>query len=1623
MDSNAISSSSSPKKDPRIIARKYQLDLCKKATEENVIVYLATGCGKTHIAVLLMYEMGHLLRKPSSSICVFLAPTVPLVRQQATVIEKSTDFKVRYYVGNKKHLKDHVEWNTEIEQIEVLVMTPQILLHNLRHCYIRMELIALLIFDECHHAQAHTRHPYAQIMKEFYKPSTTNCPRIFGMTASPIVGKGRSNQLSYTKCINSLEKLLDAKVHSVNETFELEGVCASPDVKVYLFGPVKNSEASFKSSFCRKLDVIYYELTCMLREKNSDSVERRKEIKLLSRMHDNLIFCLKNIGLFGAVKAVQILSNSEGCNLTDGKIHSTLNYDRLCNQYLDMARSVLNFNIYNDDGVSDSFPLEKLKEPFYSQKLLLLINVLLTYRLKDNIRCIIFVKRIIVARLLAYILKSLKSLDFLRCDFLVGFHSGTRNMSRSQMNAIVEKFCSGKVNLLVATNVAEEGLDIQTCCLVIRFDLPQTIASFIQSRGRARMQQSEYVFLLERGNVQDEKLLDEFTSSEHIMNKVIVYRTSDDTFKNLDEAIYRVDSTGASVSTACSVSLLHQYCAKLPRDMYFTPKPTFFYVDDNDGIICKLLLPPNAPLRQIESLPCSSKDEAKRAACLRACIELHEKGALTDFLLPGLNSLKNDGSATQYFETKSTEDEILREDLHEMLVPAVLKGPLPSFVENIDLYFYFVRFTPIPDDRKYRPFGLFLKAPLPNEAIALKVDLHLARGRIVKSGFVYCGMVPFDNEEILLAQKFQEMSLKIILDRSEYFLDTIALGNCDASLSSTFYLLLPVMGKTCGESLAIDWITVKHCLSSPIFVPPTYSSRCLNEGNTLKLQHGPVKISDVLNSLVFVPNNRLFFFVDDILHGTNAFSKKGSGDASYAEYYKSKFGVELSYPEQPLLKVKQLFFLRNLLYNRIQESTETREMEEHFVEMPPELCSLKIIGFSKDIGSSLSLLPSLMHRLQNLLVAIELKHLLSESISEASGIRADIVLEALTTEKCMERFSLERFEVLGDAFLKYVVSRHSFLSYGGLDEGQLTKKRSNIVNNLNLWELAIRSNLQVYIRDELFEPSQYYAHGRYCAKVCSKDVESIIHCRQRKMKEDEPEIIDVKCTKGHHWLHRKTVADVFEALVGAFLVESGFVAAIAFLRWIGMQVDFHIPDVYRFLEESKKNISLHEVINVTAIEELTGYEFKNKGLLLQAFVHPSYSKHPGGCYQKLEFLGDAVLEYLITSYLYSVYPDLKPGHITDLRSVTVNNNTFAHLAVRWGFHRFLISDSKSLSDVVSKFENCRRLSESDGMFLEESKCPKVLGDIVESYIGAMFLDTGFNLVEVWKTMLVLLKPVLSFNCLNINPVRELRELCQHKNFCLALPDAVKEKVAYLVKVEVDADGKQLTCAAVNRNSKVARRVASQIALSKLRDLGYKHKNKSLEEILRSTQKKEPKLIGYNELPIEINSIHGVPFELGQETKLTLSCSGLQDVASSSPVYLPQQNPCLPEVGLVAEDGGHHYWIERQHKVVGNSFHSNNKSEYIDHMYRGGVSKRSLKSRLFEICVANYWNPPLFTCCKEEGSAHLKMFTFKVIVEVAGLTPTVLECHSEARPQKRAAEEHAAEGALWYLEYMGYMIKP
>ncbi|XP_057508707.1 dicer-like protein 4 isoform X1 [Actinidia eriantha] len=1473
-------------------------------------------------------------------------------------------------------------------------MTPQLLLLKLCHCFIRIELISLLIFDECHYAQLDSGHPYAEIMKVFYKNDVTKLPRIFGMTASPKFGKGAT--------LNTLETLLNAKVYSVENKEELEQFVASPQVKIYYYGPAGSSSSCPYTSYFTKLEEIKSRYQCMstLSGKTDDYASLKSTKKMLRRLHSNLIFCMESLGIWGAIQACRILLKGDGSERNELiEAEGSGGDSSLCNKYLGQAVSVFACDCMEDGIEADLCSVEVLKEPCFSRKLLRLIEILSSFRLKPNVKCIIFVNRIVIARSLSCVLQNLDFLSSWKCDFLVGVHSGVKSMSRKNMKIILEKFRSGELNLLVATQVGEEGLDIQTCCLVIRFDLPETVASFIQSRGRARMPQSEYAFLVDSGNQNELNLIENFKKDEEKMNAEIASRTSSVTFVDFDERTYKVASTGATISSGYSVSLLHHYCSKLPHDEYFNPQPKFSYFDDVDGRVCSITLPCNAPILEIISSPQSSTESAKRDACLKACKELHKLGALTDCLLPYQDDVDEE-LELDFSDSEGCEDEISRCELHEMLVPAALKEPWTDLETSVSLNSYFVRFCPRPADRLYKKFGLFLKAPLPGEAERMKLDLPLAHGRSVMTELVPSGVAKFDKDEILLAQNFQKMSLKVILDRSEFIPEYVSLGkNGFSSLgSSTFYLLLPVEHEY-KSTMTVDWKLVKRCLSSPIFRSrgDARDSVIPHRNNHLELANGPHNINDVINSLVYAPCKDTFFFISDVVPEKNGYSLY-KDSTNHKEHYFKTFGVHLLHPDQPLLKAKQLFCLDNLL--RKGGNSESRGKEEHFVELPPEICQLKIIGFSKDIGSSLSLLPSIMHRLESLLVAIELKNRLSASFPEGAEVSADRVLEALTTEKCNEWFSLERLEVLGDAFLKFAVGRHLFLLHDTLDEGQLTRKRSNLVNNSNLLKLATMSKLQVYIRDNSFDPRQFFALGRPCSVICSEETETIVHSRESCPKSGSN--IQVRCSKGHHWLHKKTIADVVEALVGAFIVESGFKAATAFLKWIGIQVNFEASQVSNICSASTIFRQLDAKVDITALEKLVGHPFVHKGLLVQAFLHPSYNHHLGGCYQRLEFLGDAVLDYLITSYLYSVYPKLTPGQLTDLRSFSVCNNSFAAIAAHRSFHEFLLYDSSTLCESMNKYVDFIRTTASEKRLVEGPSCPKVLGDLVEASVGAIFLDTGFDLNRVWKMVLSFMDPVISFSKLQLHPVRELQELCQFYNWKAEFPLSKKDGM-FTVEAKVTGVNVCATAYAANRNGKAAKRMAAQKIIGTLKAQDYKLKSESLEEVLKSTRKMKAKLIGYDEASIDVTAPVAIPKE-----------------------KLKSQEPSRSQLNLKV-----HPIIEEPKKIFSPSIRSMRNPQpsvqaqgsqsiaSTESNRLGGSSKKTARSRLYEVCAANSWKLPTFECCDEMGPSHLRKFIFKVSIDIEE-DSDVIVAFGEPHPRKKEAAEHAAEGAIWYLKSAGYL---
>lgn len=140
------------------------------------------------------------------------------------------------------------------------------------------------------------------------------------------------------------------------------------------------------------------------------------------------------------------------------------------------------------------------------------------------------------------------------------------------------------------------------------------------------------------------------------------------------------------------------------------------------------------------------------------------------------------------------------------------------------------------------------------------------------------------------------------------------------------------------------------------------------------------------------------------------------------------------------------------------------------------------------------------------------------------------------------------------------------------------------------------------------------------------------------------------------------------------------------------------------------------------LEKKLGLKFKKKDLLVQAFVHRSYlnenPKFPLNHNERLEFLGDAILELIVTEYLYQKYPKKPEGELTNWRAALVNAQSLSKIAKDLGFGEYLL-----LSRGESKDTGKAR--------------QYILANTFEAFLGAFYLDQGLEKVRQFlKTHLI-----------------------------------------------------------------------------------------------------------------------------------------------------------------------------------------------------------------------------------------------------------------------------------------------
>ncbi|KEH42074.1 endoribonuclease dicer-like protein [Medicago truncatula] len=1326
-------------------ARSYQLEALDKAIRENTIVYLETGCGKTLIAIMLLRSYAYHLRKPSPYIAVFLVPKVVLVSQQAKALRNHTDLKVGTYWGEKGVDNwDGAIWKEQMEKHEVLVMTPAILLSCLRHSFIKLKMIKVLIMDECHHAAG--RHPYACIMREFYhhqlRSGITELPRIFGMTASPIKSKAANSKLTLSKNIRELMTLMHSKVYTCVSDAVISKFIPTSTTKFQVYNENVISYAQF-AELANKLSSLKQQHELYVTSSNFIKSTVDSAHKRIARIYTHSIFCLEELGVWLALKAAESLSSIEIETLLWGN-----SGDQIVKDFCSSAILTLQSYIPSDPQwiIGDNMNSD-MERGLLTSKVCCLMDCLLEYRNFTEMRCIVFVERVITAIVLEVLLNNLlPKYNSWTAKFIAGNSSKLQNQSRKNQNQIVEDFRMGLVNVIVATSILEEGLDVQSCNLVIRFDPSPTVCSFVQSRGRARMQNSDYILMVKSGDSVTRSRLEKYLDGVEMMRKESLHHSSlpcesleSDKF---NEQTYRVASTGAVVNLSSSITLLYLYCSRLPADGYFKPTPRW---DKQTGT---LYLPKSCPL-QVQAVNVHGESKyLKNIACLEACKRLHMIGALTDNLVPSI--------VVEKAEVEDFGNEPYDED-QPSYVPLELVNRMPNNSNTI-YYCYLLELKQnFSYDITVQDIFLATRVKLDLETECMQFNMGFDRGSL-SVNLKYKGSINLSPDQVLLCKRFQVNVLGILMNHKTD-METVSDKFCLEDDLEFDYLLLPSIA--IEETPSVDWITINSIHPSIV--------KCLHHEANIWTEKGLVCPCILRNALICTPHNGRTYITTGIMElDGNSPLEVGDGEViTYKKYFGQKHGIQLRFEHQRLLKARHVFPVKNYCHGYRQ--AKDRDVSKTFVELPPELCSIIMSPISVRTIYSFSFIPSIMHRLESLLVALNFKkmHL---SLCPQNSIQTFKVLEAMTTKSCKENFHYESLETLGDSFLKYAVSQQLFNMYENHHEGLLSVKREKIICNAALCKLGCSSKLPGFIRNEPFDPKTWIIPG----------------VKSRCFKLEETVFKGTKIyTRGNRKLKRKIAADVVEALIGAFLSTGGEMAALLFLDWVGIKVNFNITPYERQFDACPDNL-----INVSFLESLLKHSFRDRSLLVEAMTHGSYMlPDVPRCYQRLEYLGDAVLDYLITTHLYNEHPGMTPGQLTDMRSASVNNDCYAMSAIKVQLHKHVLHASqelhKHIAATLDKFDE-QSSSQTFG-WESEASFPKVLGDIIESLAGAIFVDSGYNKEVVWQSIRPLLEPLVTPDTLTIHPIRELTELCQKMNYTMEKNLSRNDGVTSC-RIEVIADG-------------------------------------------------------------------------------------------------------------------------------------------------------------------------------------------------------------------------------------------
>uniref|UniRef100_A0A8C2XLB9 ribonuclease III n=1 Tax=Cyclopterus lumpus TaxID=8103 RepID=A0A8C2XLB9_CYCLU len=1306
--------------------RKYQVELLEAALEHNTIVCLNTGSGKTFIAVLLTKELSHQIRglyQENAKRTVFLVNTV----QQAAAVRTHSDLQVGEYtdVEEASSWTDH-RWRQEIMENQVLVMTCHIFLHVLRNKILPLSKINLVVFDDCH--LAITDHPYCEIMKLF--EGCPGSPRILGLTASILNGKCDPSELEHK--IQNLESILKSNAETATDLVVLDRYAAQPREVVLDCGPFMDKSGLSSCLQAELNEALHFLSDCNICVTRED----RDPTFISKQVLGDCRAVLEVLGPWCADKAAGIMVRElqkyikheqeelsrKFLLFTDTilrKVHAlceehfspasldlkyvtpkVLRLLEILHEYKPFERqqfeSVEWYNNRNQDNYvswSDSEDEDEDEEVEANERPESNFPSPFT-----NILCgIIFVERrytaVVLNRLIKEAGKQDPELAYISSNFITGHSIGKNQPRNKQMEVefrkqeeVLRKFRAHETNLLIATSIVEEGVDIPKCNLVVRFDLPTEYRSYVQSKGRARAPVSNYIMLADSERTRTfeddlttykaiEKILRNKCSKSVEVGEFEVEQVLDDDNILPPYVLQSVDG-GPRVTINTAIGHINRYCARLPSDPFTHLAPKCKTAErQGDRFQSTLYLPINSPLRG-PIMNCARL--AEKAVALLCCEKLHKIGELDDHLMPvGKETVKYEEELDLHDEEETSvpgrPGSTKRRQCYPKAIPECLRDSYAVPEQTYYLYVIgMVLTTPLPDElnfrrrRLYPPedttrcFGILTAKPIPriphfpvytrSGEVTISIELQ-------KSGFA------LTTAQLDLITRLHQYIFSHILRLEKPALEF------KPTLADSAYCVLPLNVVGNSHTLDMDFMFMEDIERSEarIGIPTTQYTK--QNPFTFKLED--------YQDAVIIPRYRNFdqphrFYVADVYTDLTPLSKFPSPEyETFAEYYKTKYNLDLSNLNQPLLDVDHTSSRLNLLTPRHLNqkgkalplsSAEKRKAKWESLQnkqiLVPELCAIHPIPAS--LWRKAVCLPSILYRLHCLLTAEELR---AQTASEA-GVGAQTLppdfrypnldfgwkraIDSKTficpdsdSEDDEGHCTHQETESPDPDPLTHPSSHHSSQPEQGPqaapDPGEATRTR-NLTNGTALVtdcddDGPHDEHLQQRDNCQRFQPSSPGLQSPESIQTTtSVPVQPALSSKKPSSSSPQP---SDECTPG------RTSHRAFKATSVCSRAATG-------------------PDAPTEPSPDLLAVPQHEAQTGDSPKSLG----PNPGLILQALTLSNASD--GFNLERLEMLGDSFLKHAITTYLFCTYPDAHEGRLSYMRSKKVSNCNLYRLGKKKG---------------------------------------------------------------------------------------------------------------------------------------------------------------------------------------------------------------------------------------------------------------------------------------------------------------------------------------------------------------------